>query len=433
MKIHGWGHYSVVDAQVLKPAKVNDINKLIQTNKKIIARGLGRSYGDSANSNVEVDTTNLNSIVKFDSLKGVILCESGVSIKEINELTIPQGWFVPVTPGSSYVTLGGAIASDIHGKNHHLDGAFSEHILSANLMLGNGEILTISNSINSDLFQATCGGMGLTGIIVSASIKLKSISSNLIKKTTIKNNSLEDLFNQFEINFSSPYSVAWIDCSNKKKKSISSLLFLGEHVKKGELISSAKKPRYIPIKFCSMFLNKHFIKIFNNAYYFKNLKKIQTTQVFLENYFYPLDSLLNWNFLYGKKGFIQYQFVIPKTNGIKVLKKILDTINEYDQTPFLAVLKILGPQNKNYLSFPMEGYTLALDFKVSHGLLKLISVLDKVVALNGGRIYLTKDAIMSKEIFRECYSKWEEFEQIRSKYKAIGKFISHQSLRLGLK
>lgn len=433
MKIHGWGHYSVVDAQVLKPAKINDINKLIQANKKIIARGLGRSYGDSANSNVVVDTTSLNRIVKFDSLKGVILCESGVSIKEINELTIPQGWFVPVTPGSSYVTLGGAIASDIHGKNHHLDGAFSEHILSANLMLGNGEILTISNSINSDLFQATCGGMGLTGIIVSASIKLKSISSNLIKKTTIKNNSLEDLFNQFEINFSSPYSVAWIDCSNKKKKSISSLLFLGEHVKKGELISSAKKPRYIPIKFCSMFLNKHFIKIFNKAYYFKNLKKIQTTQVFLENYFYPLDSLQNWNFLYGKKGFIQYQFVIPKTNGIKILKKILDIINEYDQTPFLAVLKILGPQNKNYLSFPMEGYTLALDFKVSHGLLKLISVLDKVVALNGGRIYLTKDAIMSKEIFRECYSKWEEFEQIRSKYKAIGKFISHQSLRLGLK
>ena len=217
MKIHGWGHYLVVDAQVLKPANINDINKLIQANKKIIARGLGRSYGDSANSNVVVDTTSLNRIVKFDSLKGVILCESGVSIKEINELTIPQGWFVPVTPGSSYVTLGGAIASDIHGKNHHLDGAFSEHILSANLMLGNGEILTISNSINSDLFQATCGGMGLTGIIVSASIKLKSISSNLIKKTTIKNNSLEDLFNQFEINFSSPYSVAWIDCSNKKK------------------------------------------------------------------------------------------------------------------------------------------------------------------------------------------------------------------------
>ena len=431
MKIYGWGHYSVVDAQVLKPAKVKDLNKLIKLNKKIIARGLGRSYGDSANSNVVLDTTSLNSVIKFDPESGVILSESGVSIKEINELTIPQGWFVPVTSGTSYVTLGGAIASDIHGKNHHLDGAFSDHILSANIMLGDGEVLNISNSINSDLFQATCGGMGLTGIIISASIKLKSISSSLIKQTTIKNNSLKELLNQFEINFSSPYSVAWLDCSNKSK-SIKSLLFLGEHLKKGELIISKKKPINIPVKFCSMFLNKHFIKIFNNAYYFKNLRKIQTTQVSLENYFYPLDSLKNWNFLYGKKGFIQYQFVIPKTNGIQILKKILDIINEHDQTPFLAVLKILGPQNKNYLSFPIEGYTLALDFKVSFDLLKLISTLDKVIALSGGKIYLTKDAIMSKEIFRECYPKWNEFEQIRRKYKAIGKFKSHQSLRLGL-
>ena len=431
MKIHGWGHYSVVDAQILKPAKVNDLNELIKVNKNIIARGLGRSYGDSANSNIVLDTTSLNRVVKFDSESGIILCESGVSIKEINELTIPQGWFIPVTSGSSYVTLGGAIASDIHGKNHHLDGAFSDHILSANLMLGDGEILTISNSINTDLFWATCGGMGLTGIIISASIKLKPISSNLIKQTTIKNNSLEELFNQFEINFSSPYSVAWIDCSNKSK-SINSLLFLGEHLKKGELITSKKKPKYIPVKFCSMFLNKHLIKIFNNAYYFKNLKKIQTTQVPLENYFYPLDSLMNWNFLYGKKGFIQYQFVIPKMNGVQILKKILDKINEHKQTPYLAVLKILGPQNKNHLSFPMEGYTLALDFKFDHGLLNLISNLDKIIAHSGGRIYLTKDAVMSKEIFRECYPKWEEFEQIRRKYKAIGKFMSHQSLRLGL-
>jgi len=431
MKIHGWGHYSVVDAQILKPAKVNDLNELIKVNKNIIARGLGRSYGDSANSNIVLDTTSLNRVVKFDSESGIILCESGVSIKEINELTIPQGWFIPVTSGSSYVTLGGAIASDIHGKNHHLDGAFSDHILSANLMLGDGEILTMSNSINSDLFQATCGGMGLTGIIISASIKLKPISSNLIKQTTIKNNSLEELFNQFEINFSSPYSVAWIDCSNKSK-SINSLLFLGEHLKKGELITSKKKPKYIPVKFCSMFLNKHLIKIFNNAYYFKNLKKIQTTQVPLENYFYPLDSLMNWNFLYGKKGFIQYQFVIPKMNGVQILKKILDKINEHKQTPYLAVLKILGPQNKNHLSFPMEGYTLALDFKFDHGLLNLISNLDKIIAHSGGRIYLTKDAVMSKEIFRECYPKWEKFEQIRRKYKAIGKFMSHQSLRLGL-
>ena len=431
MKIHGWGNYSVIDAQVLKPKKINDIKELKKINNKVIARGLGRSYGDSANNNIVIDTTSLNQIIKFDTINGLISCESGVSIQEINKLTIPYGWFVPVTPGSSYVTLGGAISSDIHGKNHHIDGAFSDHIVSANLMLSDGEIITISKTINNELFQATCGGMGLTGIIVSATFKLKSINSNLIKQTTIKSSSLEELFNQLEVNFSSPYSVAWIDFS-KKNKSVNSLLFLGDHIKKGKLISSTNKPRYIPIKFFSMFLNKNLIKLFNNAYYFKNLKKKQNTNIILEKYFYPLDSLLNWNLLYGKKGFIQYQFVIPKSDGIKIIKKILDIINDHDQTPFLAVLKVLGPQNKNYLSFPMEGYTLALDFKVSNRLLKLISILDEIIALNGGKIYLTKDAIMSKEIFRECYPKWEEFESIRAKYRANGKFTSLQSLRLGL-
>lgn len=431
MKIHGWGRYSLVDAKVLKPEKINDINKLIDINEKIIARGLGRSYGDSANNTVVVDTTSLNNVVKFDTESGIIICESGISISQINKITIPKGWFVPVTPGSSYVTLGGAIASDIHGKNHHLDGTFSKHILSISLMLSDGEIVNISNSENIDLFKATCGGMGLTGIIVSASIKLKSISSNLIKKKTIKNNSLEELLKQFEINFSSPYSVAWLDCSNKSK-SVNSLLFLGEHCKKGKLISRTKKSKYIPIKLCSMFLNKYLIKIFNKIYYYKNLKKTQITLVSLENYFYPLDSLMNWNFLYGKKGFIQYQFVIPKKNGIEILKKILNLIKDHNQIPFLAVLKMLGSQNKNYLSFPTEGYTLALDFKVSDSVLKLINILDKVVVDNGGKIYLTKDAIMSKETFRKCYPQWEEFQQIRSKYKATGKFVSQQSLRLGL-
>jgi hypothetical protein len=182
-----------------------------------------------------------------------------------------------------------------------------------------------------------------------------------------------------------------------------------------------------------MFLNKYFINLFNNIYYSKNFKKKDTKNIILEDYFYPLDSLVNWNFLYGKKGFIQYQFVIPKLNGVKIINKILDIVNEYNQIPFLAVLKILGPENKNYLSFPMEGYTLALDFKVSKNLLKLISILDNVIISNGGRIYLTKDTIMNKEIFRQCYPQWEKFEVIRDRYKAIGKFSSQQSVRLGLK
>jgi len=431
MKIHGWGNYSAINAQVLKPKKINDVQSLITNNDKIIARGLGRSYGDSANNSIVIDTTNLNKIIKFDKVKGLITCESGVSINEINKIIIPNGWFMPVTPGSSYITIGGAVASDVHGKNHHLEGTFSNHILFVDLMLSDGEIITISSTLNSELFQATCGGMGLTGIIISVTFRLKSINSNMIKQTTIKTNSLEELFQKYEENTLSPYSVAWIDL--KKRKTINSLLFLGEHVQEGKLFSSNKKQKYIPTKFFSMFLNKYFINLFNNIYYSKNFKKKDIKNIILEDYFYPLDSLVNWNFLYGKKGFIQYQFVIPKLNGVKIINKILDIVNEYNQIPFLAVLKILGPENKNYLSFPMEGYTLALDFKVSKNLLKLISILDNVIISNGGRIYLTKDTIMNKEIFRQCYPQWEKFEVIRDRYKAIGKFSSQQSVRLGLK
>jgi FAD/FMN-containing dehydrogenase len=432
MKIYGWGRYSVFDAEVLKPKNIKDVQKIIKRNKKVIARGLGRSYGDSANNDVVIETNYLNNFITFDSENGIITCESGVSIQEVNRLIIPKGWFMPVTPGTSYVTIGGAIASDVHGKNHHCEGTLSQHILSIKLMLGDGDILTISNNINSDLFKATCGGMGLTGIIISATIKLRSIHSSQIKNTIIKANCLEEVCDQFERNFYSPYSVAWIDCLSKGKNLGRSLLFLGEHIKKGELKRNSEAQKYIPTKICSLFLNKYLIKIFNNVYYYKNFKKKNITQLSLKEYFYPLDSFLNWNQLYGKKGFIQYQFVVPKKNGIKILKEILKIISEHNQTPFLGVLKIFGSQNENYLSFPQEGYTLALDFKVNQDLLRLISVLDKKIINNSGRIYLTKDTLMNKETFRSCYPKWNLFEKVRAKYKAIGKFSSHQSIRLGL-
>lgn len=431
MEIHGWGRYTVVNAKVLEPLKISDIKSLIINNQKIIARGLGRSYGDSANNDTVIDITRLKSLIHFDLQEGIITCEAGMSIREINKLTIPKGWLIPVTPGSGYITLGGAIASDIHGKNHHLDGTFSQYVLSADLILGNGETIIISKNTNADLFKATCGGMGLTGIISSATIRLKAIRSNLIKQKTIPINSLEELCSQLEKNASSTYSVAWIDCLAKSLELSKSLLFLGEHIEDGELISNEKKIINLPTKFCSLFLKKGLIKFFNNIYYHKNLVK-KEKKIFLENYFYPLDSLLNWNILYGKKGFIQYQFVIPKNSGIKTLKKILNIIFKNNNRPFLAVLKIFGLQNDNYLSFPIEGYTLALDFKVSNSLYQLINLLDQIIIDNGGRIYLAKDTLMTKETFRACYPKWDLFEQTRVKYKAVGKFTSHQSKRLGL-
>ena len=191
MKIYGWGRYSKVDAEVLEPKKKADVKFFIKTNKTIIPRGLGRSYGDSTHNNVVIKTTSINHFFNFDSKNGIITCEAGISIHKINELTIPKGWFIPVTPGSGYVTIGGAMANDIHGKNHHLEGTLSKYILSADLITNDGETITISNNKNTDLFRATCGGIVLTGIIFTITIKLKSISSSLIKNTIIRTNSLE--------------------------------------------------------------------------------------------------------------------------------------------------------------------------------------------------------------------------------------------------
>ena len=432
MEICGWGRNLKVQAKILRPKTVNSIRSFITTNKKIIARGLGRSYGDSANNNIVIDTTILNKIIKFDEKRGLITCESGVSINSINELIVTKGWFMPVTPGTSYVTVGGAIASDIHGKNHHLDGTLTKYILSADIMLSDGEIISMSDNNNVDLFKATCGGMGLTGIIISATIKLKSINSTFIKNTILKTKCLEETIEQLEYNFSSPYSVAWLDCLTRPNNFGKSLIFLGEHLKKNYLEKKFIKPFYIPTKFCSFFLNKNVVKVFNKIQYLKYFKNKTIYNSHLVKYFYPLDSILNWNLLYGKDGFIQYQFVIPKKNCIKVLKEILNTILIYNQNPFLAVLKVLGPENKNYLTFPSEGYTLALDFKFNYDLLKLIRLLDKKIIHNGGRIYLAKDSLMSKNTFKLCYPKWDKFQQIRAKYKAINKFSSNQSRRLGL-
>jgi len=432
MQISGWGRYSFVKAEIKKVKNLIEIEKLIKQNKKVIARGLGRSYGDSANNDFIVDITQLNKILEFDAVNGVICCQSGVSIKEINQLTVNQGWFMPVTPGSSYVTIGGAIASDVHGKNHHLEGTLSQHLLSLELMLSDGEIINLSNVSNRDLFNATCGGMGLTGIIISASIKLKSICSTLVQNTVIKTHSLEETCEQFEKNFSSPYSVAWVDCLARGKNLGRSLLFLGKHLQDSNLKYQIKSQKYIPTKLFSFFLNKNTIRIFNNIYYYKNLKKVNKKKLSLEDYFYPLDGLMNWNLIYGKKGFIQYQFVVPKKNGIKVLKEILNIISEYNQLPFLGVLKKFGAKNENYLSFPMEGYTLALDFKVNFNLLSLISALDKKVTNYGGKIYLTKDTLMTEKTFKACYPEWEVFQNVRAKYKVIEKFSSFQSRRLGL-
>jgi FAD/FMN-containing dehydrogenase len=299
------------------------------------------------------------------------------------------------------------------------------------MLLGTGEIVTASHTDKTDLFHATCGGMGLTGVILSTSIQLKRIQSSNIKQTTLKASCLEAVCEQFEQNQSATYSVAWIDCLAQGKQLGRSVLMLGEHAEDGQLETNIGKVMTIPIYMPAQLLNKWSVKAFNVAYYAKAANN-KTATVPYQPYFYPLDKLNDWNKLYGKNGFVQYQFVLPKAAGTEGMRKILTKIAQSGTGSFLAVLKMFGAQNQNLLSFPTAGYTLALDFKMCAQTVALVKELDAMVVSLGGKIYLTKDALMTEQTFKATYPQWQQFEKIRAQYGAIGKFASAQSQRLGL-
>jgi decaprenylphospho-beta-D-ribofuranose 2-oxidase len=429
--ISGWGGYPIQQARVLMPSSHSSYKAYLQQYSCVIARGMGRSYGDSANASTVLQTAYNDHFVAFDAATGLLTVEAGVMLREILKITVKHGWFLPVTPGTSFVTLGGAIASDVHGKNHHAYGTFGQHVVSMTLLLGSGEVVSTSPTQLPDLFYATCGGMGLTGVILQATIQLIPIQSAFIHQKTFKADSLEEACAAFEVHSSSAYSVAWIDCLTTGKHLGRSVLMLGEHRESGGLDLTIKDPISVPTYTPASLLNSVTMKGFNAAYWTKaSHNKTQTIPML--PYFYPLDAIGGWNKLYGKAGFVQYQFVLPKTGGVANMRLILTQIAQSGQGSFLAVLKQFGPANKNLLSFPIEGYTLALDFKFSQSTIALLHRLDDMVAGMGGRVYLTKDAVMRELSFKTTYPRWQEFESVRQKYWAIGKFASTQSKRLGL-
>jgi len=429
--ISGWGGYPKQEAQLINPSSRSDLKIEAQKQKSFIPRGMGRSYGDSASAQVVLETSCYDHMIEFDADKGYLKAEAGITFREILNLIVPKGWFLPVTPGTSFVTLGGAIASDVHGKNHHNAGTFAQHVKSMSVLLGNGDVIKVTPLENIDFFRATCGGMGLTGVIISATIQLIPIQSSFINQKTIKAYCIEAACEAFENNSSANYSVAWIDCLARGKGLGRSVLMLGEHAESGDLELAIKDPISMPIYTPAVLLNRITMKAFNGAYWYKakhnHLKKVP-----LMSYFYPLDAIGSWNKVYGRAGFLQYQFVIPKADGVTNMRKLLAEIVKSGEQSFFAVLKQFGEANDNFLSFPISGYTLALDFKFSMLTIKLLNRLDDLVKDMGGRVYLTKDAVMQETIFKATYPKWQEFEDIRQKYGAIGKFSSAQSKRLGL-
>lgn len=432
MELHGWGRYPRQEAQVAEPWSRQQCMRAVPGPLPLIARGLGRSYGDSALGPHVLSTRYLDQFHDFDPGTGVLSCSAGISLDDILRTFVPRGWFLPVMPGTRFITVGGAIASDVHGKNHHRDGTFSAHVSSIQILLGNGECVVASPSDNTELFHATCGGMGLTGVIVSAVLQLKSITASDILETRIKVPSLDAVLEAFDANAASAYSVAWIDCMARGTSLGRSILVMGERCDEGPLVVQQFKAPGVPAEMPSGLLNRAVARMFNAAYYGRARSDAQQSRKPYESFFAPLDGMAEWGRLYGRPGLLQYQFVLPKESGVAGLREILKRIGQSRLGAFLAVLKLFGDGNANPLSFPLKGYSLAVDFKAEVSAFELLDVLDGIVAAHGGRLYLAKDARMSEATFKAGYPRWQEFEEVRARWHAHGKFMSSQSRRLGL-
>ena len=426
----GWGGYPTSSCSVYRFDSKQSLQEILNTQHLLIARGNGRSYGDSSLADNLILVRPYNYFLDFDKKEGILHCQAGVLLSEILETVVPEGWFLTVTPGTRFVTVGGAIASDVHGKNHHVAGTFSQSVLEFSLMKQDGQVVVCSDSENQELYRATCGGMGLTGVILDAKIKLQPITSSMINQLTVKTRNLAETFEAFEQYKESTYSVAWIDCLASGRNLGRSLLMLGEHAQEGPRVYEIRQKLSVPFNFPSFVLNKYSTRAFNAAYYARASKGLAQQQVDIDSFFYPLDALDHWNRIYGKRGFLQYQFVLPLDRSYQGLEKVLNKISSAGKGSFLAVLKLFGKANDNWLSFPMEGYTLSLDFKMEMGLLDLFAELDKIVIDYGGRFYLAKDARISREKFESGYKDIEKFRELRDAQQMNKKFNSKQSGRV---
>lgn len=441
-EITNWGKYPVEEANEFVFDSEASLKSVLGSpgHKPWIARGSGRCYGDASLGPNIVSTLHYTNILEFNKEKGEIYCEAGVTLEELIDVILPAGFFLPVTPGTKFITVGGAVASDIHGKNHHKEGSFSAHVTAMEIYAADGNVYTATRTQNADLFEATCGGMGLTGIILRVRFTLKKIESAYIKQVTARARNLDEIFDLFEEHRSMTYSMSWIDCFQKGNKLGRSIMYAGEHAtvadldekkRKQPLYLAPKKKLTVPFNLPSITLNPLSIRAFNFLYFNKSPKNRHIGLIDYDTFFYPLDVINHWNRMYGKAGFVQYQFVLPLDVSKKGLTEILNRINNKNMGSFLAVLKLFGKQD-DLISFPMEGYTLALDFAVRKGLFEFLDELDKVVMDLGGRIYLSKDARMKSDFFWKSYPKVNRFAEIVRKYNPHATFASTQSDRLQL-
>jgi decaprenylphospho-beta-D-ribofuranose 2-oxidase len=441
--LFGWGRTSPSVASVLSPTAQDDVASAVATAgpRGVLARGLGRSYGDSAQNGggSVLDMTTMARILDVDTVTGLVTVEAGVSLDALVKHLLPLGLFVPVLPGTRQVTVGGAIGADIHGKNHHVKGSFGNHVVSLDLLTADGAVRTLTPETEPTLFWATVGGMGLTGVIVRATIRATPVETAYFAVDTERTRDLDDLMSRLEANdHEYPYSVAWIDLVARGASLGRAVLTRGWSATRDQLPPKLRDRPYhfaprslftAPDVFPSGLLNKATISAFNEVYY-RAAREGRAIQG-IGPFFHPLDIAKDWNRIYGRRGFLQYQFVVPFGEE-DAMRRAVEKLAASGTASFLAVLKRFGPGNSGLLSFPSPGWTLALDIPVTPGLGRLLDEMDELVLAAGGRLYLAKDSRATAETIHRMYPRIDEWRAVREQVDPKGVFTSDQARRLSL-
>ncbi|MDQ8705808.1 FAD-binding oxidoreductase [Streptomyces sp. LHD-70] len=444
VSVSGWGRTAPTSARIVRPRTYEEAAEAVLACgvRGGIARGLGRAYGDAAQNagGAVLDMTGLDRIRTIDAQSGTVVCDAGVSLHRLMEVLLPLGWFVPVTPGTRYVTVGGAIGADIHGKNHHVSGSFTRHVTALDLLTADGEVRTLRRG--DPLFDATAGGMGLTGVVLRASVQLLPVETSLMSVDTERAADLDDLMSRLaETDHRYRYSVAWIDLLARGSALGRSVLTRGEHARLDALPDRARRdplafrpgtlpapPAFVP----EGLLGRTTVGLFNKLWYRKAPRSRTGELQRISTFFHPLDGVPHWNRIYGRGGLVQYQFVVGY-GAEGTLHRIVQRISERRCPSFLAVLKRFGSADPGWLSFPVPGWTLALDIPAGlPGLGGFLDELDEEVAAAGGRVYLAKDSRLRPELLAAMYPRLGEFRSLRAELDPSGVFTSDLARRLAL-
>ncbi len=432
----GWGRCPVVPGRLVQSEDL-----LAITRGAALSRGLGRAYGDAAlpatPRDVIAQTTLADRLLAFDSATGVLRAEAGASLLDLNRLLLPRGWFTPVTPGTQFVTLGGMVAADVHGKNHHQAGSFGEHLVALKVRVADGRVVECSDAIERELFRATIGGMGLTGHILEVELRMMAVPSPWIWSESERIPNLDAMIDGLrQAAHEWPFTVGWIDCLTRGAGLGRGILFKGRWAERAaETVGGGAPPAFrrmlrIPFELPEWVLARWSVRLFNTAYYWRHLARVRRGRVHPQPFFYPLDAIERWNLLYGRHGFTQYQCVVPHAEGHGPTRRLLDLVASRGTASFLTVIKDFGAEGKGMLSFPRPGITLTFDIPVRSGTAALVAEFNRLVRAEGGRVYLAKDALTTAEDFLAMEPRLAAWQRVRRQWDPGRTLRSAQSVRL---